>query len=229
MEKNFNIIVGITGTTQREWEDKLNEVEHLGIKEVSLFLVNYDKEQRQKIYWALSHSHIQSIPLVHLREDMEKSELELLEKKYKTKYFTCHESDFVNHNIEHWKGLYKDLYLEMNTDGRVAKEVNVAEIGGFCIDTGHFKVGLERTSSDFAYVDQKKEMLKYFACNHISGWVPRTNKHIHRITSLQDFDYLKLLPRFVFSNVLALEVTNSIKAQLTFKEYIAALLEEKFK
>ena len=43
-------------------------------------------------------------------------------------------------------------------------------------------------------------------------------------TSLKDFDYLTTLPKYVFSDIIALEVDNSIKEQLKFKEYLDKLL-----
>ena len=41
---------------------------------------------------------------------------------------------------------------------------------------------------------------------------------------MKDFEYLKTLPDFVFSKVIALEVYNSIKEQLEFKKQIIKLL-----
>jgi len=170
MKHHFNILVSITGKTEKEWEDKLQEIESLGIQEIALFLEMYDKNQKQKIYDALLKSGVKSIPLVHIRHDMEKEELEFLQKNYHTKYFTCHEENFSHGDISHWKGFYKNIYLEMNFDNAISKKVDVEKIGGFCVDLAHFKAGLEKSSKEFEYVFERKDMHRYFTCNHVNGW-----------------------------------------------------------
>lgn len=217
------ILVSITGKEEKEWQDKLQEIEKLGIKECALFLELYKKEEKQKIYKALLQSPIKNIPLVHIRHDMKKDELEFLQKNFKTKYFTCHEENFVHHDVEHWKGFYKSIYLEMNFDNFVSKKVMVEKIGGFCIDLAHFKCGLEELSKDFKYVFKRRDK-KLFVCNHLNGWNPEKNIDMHTIHSLRDFNYLKTLPRFVIGKVIALEMFNSIKEQLVFKKYLETLV-----
>ena len=231
MKNNFekSILVSITGSTQKEWQDKLEEIKTLKIKETALFLEMYEAEERKKIYQALLDSPIKSIPLVHIRHDMTKGELEFLQKNFKTKYFTCHEENFANHDVKHWKGFYKNIYLEMNFDNVVSKEVAVEKIGGFCVDLSHFKVGLEKLSKDFEYVFKRKAIHKYFKCNHLNGWNPKINKDMHTVYELKNFDYLKTLPKFIFGKIIALETFNSIKEQLEFKNYLAELLKNKFK
>jgi len=222
-----NILVSITGREEKEWQDKLKEIEESGIKEVALFLEIFEKEQREKIYKALLSSKIKSIPLVHIRHDMVKEELEFLKNNYKTKYFTIHEENFVHDNVKNWKGFYKNIYLEMNFDNFVSKKVKVEKIKGFCIDLAHFKVAMEKLNKDFEYVFKRKEIHKYFKCNHLNGWNSEKNIDMHTIHSLKDFDYLKTLPQFVFGNTIAFETFNSIKEQLEFKKYITELLENK--
>lgn len=227
--KNFNILVSITGREEKEWQDKLKEIEDFKIRKIALFLEIFEKDQREKIYEALKESHIKSIPLVHIRHDMERSELEFLKKHYKTKYFTCHEENFVRDDTKQWKGFYKNIYLEMNFDNIVSKKVKVEKIGGFCIDLSHFKVALEKLTKDFEYVFERKDIHQYFKCNHINGWNSETNKDMHTILDVKNFDYLKTLPPFVFGETIALEVFNSIKEQLEFKKYLAGLLKKNSK
>ena len=224
-----NILVSITGSQEKNWQDKLQEITDFKIQEIALFLEIFEKEQREKIYQALLTSNVKSIPLVHIRHDMTKDELQFLKTTFKAKYFTCHEENFVHHDIEHWKGFYKNIFLEMNFDNFVSKKVMVEKIGGFCIDLAHFKVGLEKLSKDFEYVYSKNKMAKYFKCNHVNGYNPKINKDMHTIYSFKEFDYLKTLPEFVFLNVIALEMSNPIQEQLEFKKYLTKLLSEKFK
>lgn len=220
--------MSITGKTEKEWQDKLQEINNLGIKEVALFLELYNKEQKQKIYKALLKSSITSIPLVHLRHDMDKKELEFLKKNFKTRYFTIHEINFQHDDILKWKGFYKQLCLEMNYDDFVSGKVKVKNINGFCVDLSHFKAGMERLNRDFAYIYNRKNITKYFDCNHINGFDSKNCKDIHTVSNLLEFEYLKTLPNFVFGKIIAIETFNSIKEQLEFKKYLIDLLNKKF-
>lgn len=231
-----HILVSITGYTKKDWQDKLTEIEQINsagktksIKKIALFLELYEKPERQRIYKALLNSSIKSIPLVHIRHDMSKEELEVLTKNFKTKYFTIHEINFQNNDIVHWKGFYKNITLEMNFDNYVSSKVKVEKIDGFCVDLAHFKVAMERLNRDFNYVYIKRGHKKYFDCNHLNGWDSQTNCDMHTIESLENFDYLKTLPNFVFGKIIALETFNTIAEQLEFKKYLSKLLTEKFK
>lgn len=226
MTKRFNILVSIAGRNEQDWQEKLKEIEYLKITEVALFLELYEKAERKKIYEALLNSGVKNIPLVHIRHDMTKDELKFLQKNYRATYFTCHEENFVHGDISRWKGFYKNIYLEMNFDKAVSKEVKVEKIGGFCIDLAHFKCGLENLSKDFEYVFNRKDK-KYFICNHVNGYNPEINCDMHTIYEFKNFDYLKTLPAFVFGECIALETFNSIKEQLKFKKYVTTLLSEK--
>lgn len=220
-----NILIGLTGEKPEDLILKIKEAENFKIKEASLFLeIIFERNNRQKVYDALAQSKIKKIPLAHIRDDMTKDELGFLAKKFKTKYFTIHEENFVQGDIKKWKGFYKDLYLEMNFDNFVSKKVKVEKIGGFCVDLAHFKAGMEKLSRDFEYVFDKKENKKYFDCNHLNGYSPKTNCDMHTIYNLKDFDYLKTLPKFLFGKCIALEVRNSIKEQLAFKKYLSKIL-----
>lgn len=222
-----NILVSITGKTVEECLEKIKEADSFKIKEAGLFLEFLEKDGREKVYEALSACKIKKITLVHARHDMALEEFKFLKKKYKTKYFTIHEINFQHDDILKWKGFYKNLFLEMNFDNFVSKKVVVEKIGGFCVDLAHFKVGMEMLNKDFDYVYSRKEIEKYFACSHLNGWRPEINCDTHTIYKLENFDYLKTLPTFLWGKCVALEVFNSIKEQLEFKTYLTGLLEEK--
>ena len=49
----------------------------------------------------------------------------------------------------------------------------------------------------------------------------------HNFENLSEFDYLKKYPKNYFSNLIALELENSIKEQLVAKEYIIDILSKK--
>jgi len=229
MEKRKNlskiITVGITGYKDRHWQDKLKEIEKLKISRASLFLERFTKRQRDKIYQALLKSKIKEIPLVHIRNDMTRDELIFLAEKYHQPYFTIHESSFKY--LDKWRGFHKNLYLEMDYDNYVSAKVKVEKVGGFCVDLAHFKAGEEKFSKDFEYVIEMKNKKQYFKCNHISGYSFAGNHDIHAPKNLKDFDYLETLPKFLFGDVMAIEVDNSIAEQLKFKKYLVKILNHR--
>ncbi|HQB84986.1 MAG TPA: hypothetical protein PLZ69_00930 [Candidatus Pacearchaeota archaeon] len=223
------ILVSITGKDENACIEKINELNNLGIKEIGLFLTLLDKRQRKDVYSNLLQSKIKNIPLVHIRHDMTKDELILLKENFKTKYFTIHEINFLRNDVLKWIDFYENLTLEMNFDNFVSKKVKVEEIRGFCVDLAHFKVGMEMLNKDFDYVYNKKDVPKYFVCNHLNGWNPETNRDMHTVNSLEYFDYLKTMPVFLFGKCIAIELFNPIKEQLEFKKYLVSLLSERLK
>ena len=129
--------------------------------------------------------------------------------------------------LKKWKGRYKELYLEMNKDNKISKNVDVSKIGGFCVDLSHFKAAEEIWSKEFIYTIKRKNS-KYFKCNHLNGYSYKKNTDLHTVKSLKEFDYLLTLPKFLFGNAIAIETYNSIKQQLKFKAYLTKLLNKKF-
>ncbi len=140
-----------------------------------------------------------------------------LEAKFKTKYFTVHENSF--NFLSKWPGFEDKIFLEMDYNNSISKKVDVEEIGGFCIDLAHFKAAMVRFAKEFDYTYLRKSE-NIFLCNHLNGYDERKNKDIHEIKNLNEFDYLKTLPDFVFSKVIALEMENSITEQIEFKDYL---------
>jgi len=228
MSTNFEnrIFFGITGEKDKDWQQKLNDLNKLRIKEAALFLETFDQSQRKKIYRALLDTGIKKIPLCHISNDMEVEELTFLESKFNTEYFTIHERSFGF--LDKWKGFEKKLYLEMNADDYISPGVEVEKIGGFCVDLSHFKIALAEWTKDFDYTYLKKEIAN-FSCNHLNGYSEEKNTDLHIIESLKDFDYLKTLPEFIFGNVIGLEVENDIAEQIKFKKYLVKLLDSLYK
>lgn len=224
MEKLSNrILVSITGDKEKDWKSKLEEIKKYKIKKIALFIECFKKQQRNKIYKALLSSNIKEIHLVHIRHDTSKQELKLLLKNFKVKCFVIHESGF--NYLKKWSGFHKKLFLEMNYDNFVPKNVNLNKIGGFCIDLSHFKSAEKKQSKDFKYIIKRKKEKRYFVCNHLNGYSYKKNVDLHTIKSLKDFSYLKTLPTFLFGKYIAIEVFNSITEQLKFKKYIISMLK----
>ena len=122
-----------------------------------------------------------------------------------------------------WEGYWDKLYLEMDYNSEIGKNVKVRKIGGFCVDLAHFKSAIARGSEEAYYIFMRKNKIK-FATNHLGGYSPETKSDLHVITSLKDFDYLTTLPKWVFGDTIAIEVDNSIGEQIKFREYLIKIL-----
>jgi hypothetical protein len=227
-EESFlnKICLGLTGDKNIDWQSKLKEINQLQIKEAAVFLERFDKKERDNFYRFFKRSSIESVPLVHLRSDVAKEEIEFFVKRYKTRHFNIHEDHFKL--LNNWKGYWDKLYLEMNYDSEIAKNVKVKKIGGFCVDLAHFKTAIARGAEEAYYIFIRKNKIK-FACNHISGYSEVKTRDKHIAASLKDFDYLTTLPKYVFGEILAMETDNSIKDQIKFKKYIAKILDKYFR
>ncbi len=227
MRGNFEkrILLGITGAKDKDWQEKLNDLNKLQIQEAALFLEKFSQSQRKKIYRALLDSSLKRIPFCHIRNDMEIEEVVFLENKFKTKYFNIHEKSFGF--LEKWPGFEKKLYLEMDANNYISQKVIVEKIGGFCVDLSHFKIAQTGWTKEFDYTYFRKGKIK-FACNHLNGYDEIKNADMHTVKSLKDFDYLTTLPKFIFGKIIALETDNSIAQQIKFKKYLVKLLEDLF-
>jgi hypothetical protein len=219
------IYPSITGETGEKWRNKLNEINELKLEEVAVFLSWFDKRERSYFYKFLLKSSIKKIPLVHLRDDTDDSDIEFFTENFGTEYFNIHESFF--RVLNQWKDYRDKLYLELNYNNEIPKDVDIKKIGGFCIDFSHLKSAIARGTKEAYYILSRKNKIK-FICNHVNGYDFTERSCKHTITGLKDFDYLTTLPKYVFGEVIALEVYNTIKEQLEFKKYLIKLLNNYF-
>lgn len=227
MKKDWGkrITLGITGGTEEEWREKIDEINEMGLDTASLFLERYRRNQRKMIYAALEESSIKNIPLIHIKNEMTRDELDYLCRRYDNPLLTIHENSFEI--MDKWHGFFGQLYLEMNYDNHVAQNIIVERIGGFCVDLAHFKAAEEKWSREFEYTLKRKDDETLFACNHLSGYSHEKNQDVHIATSLSQFDYLITLPDFVLSDVIAIEVDNPLSEQIEFRKYILDLLNSR--
>ncbi|KXB08865.1 hypothetical protein AKJ56_00190 [candidate division MSBL1 archaeon SCGC-AAA382N08] len=223
MENSDNLFVSITGEENEDWQSKIREVNEYGLKKVAVFLERLKKEQREPLYRALLDSEVEKIPLVHLRHDVVSEEITFLINNFSTPCFNIHEDHFAL--LDKWKSYWNRLYLEMNTDSEIADNVKVKKIGGFCIDLAHFRKAVARGAEESYYVFLRRKNIE-FKCNHISGYSEREDTDLHVVDEVGHFDYLKELPEYLFGETLALEVDNSIREQLEFREYVSDILRK---
>jgi len=219
-----NIYVTITGIDNADWQEKLEEIEEFGITEACVFLTRFDKKERDHLYKFLLKSSLKYVPLVHLRHDTDSSDIEFFRKNFGTQHFNIHETHFGE--IARWGDNLKDLYLELNYDGGIPKDVDIDKIGGFCLDLSHFQSSVARGTEEATFVFKERSNGN-FKCNHLNGYNDLLQRDVHFVTDLKQFDYLKNLPDFVFGEIIAIEVDNNITEQLKFKEYILKILDKR--
>lgn len=216
------ILLGITGKTPFQLQEKIIDLQKYKIKKAALFLEFLTKNQRIEVYNFLLGSNLKEIPFVHAKNDMSSSELKFLQKHFKTKFFNVHEDSLPY--LSKWKGFYHKILIEFNYNNQMPKQLAIGKLGGFCIDLSHFKASETRWTKEFYYIVKKHKLHKLFKANHLNGYSSYKKKDLHTIKKLKEFDYLKTLPKFVFSKYIALETFNPIKQQIIFKKYIIELL-----
>lgn len=217
------ILLSITGEKSFDWASKLKEINARKITEVAVFLERFDQKERDNLYRLLLKSTVQSVPFLHLRDDITAGEMEFFFNRYQTRHFNIHEDHFKV--LDRWKGYLKNLYLEMDYNSKIAKDVKVRRIGGFCVDLSHFKAAIERGAEEAYYVFTRKSKAT-IDCNHLSGYDPSEMKDVHFVKDRNSFDYLVTLPKYVFGKIIALEIDNPIGEQIKFKEHISRLLDD---
>lgn len=225
------ILPTITTITKLAWLDKIAEVKELKLEEVCLFLTCLNQEQRKEVFRLLEETSVKRIPFVHLRSDMELSELDYLAKRYQTKVFNIHtQKEFPSLNDY---GPYKKSVCIENTYEPL-NESELEEFGGVCLDLSHLEN--DRILQPGKY-RQNTEVLKKYSprCSHISAVKKESfideESHLritsHHFDDLSELAYLAKYPLAYFGEVSALELENSIEEQLRAKEYISTLIRKK--
>jgi hypothetical protein len=224
MSLEKRIICGITTNPKFSWKYKIRQADILGLNKVAFFLTYIEIAERKKIYEVLKKSKIKEIPLVHIRGDFEKWELEFFYENYKTRHFNCHEQTFDY--LYKWSGFEKNIYLEYNFDNHIPKIADVSKIAGLCVDLSHFWVAKATGADEYqrTIIDSNKSCV---GVNHLGGFSKRISRSLHYIYSLSNFDYLEEIPKKYFSNIIAIELDNSLKQQMFFKKHLINLLEKK--
>jgi hypothetical protein len=218
------IYFGITGEDNHDWRKKLDWINAHDIKEAAVFLERFEPKEREELRQALLESSLKKVPLVHIRHDTTKAELEFFDKNFQTHCFNIHEKHF--NRLDRWEGWWNKLYLEMNYDSEIPQKVRVEEIGGFCIDLAHFRAALAEGSEEAYYVWLRRNNVS-FRCNHLGGYSEDKDVDLHWVDDKNEFNYLAELPEYVFGDIIALEVDNGLNQQQEFKEHIITALQKR--
>jgi len=218
------IYPSITTGPKQSWQHKIWECDRLGVTEVSVFPTFLKITERKKLYAALQKSSIKYIPHVHIRDDFELWEFEFFYNNYGTRCFNFHEHSFDD--LYKWPGFAKYIYLEYNKDNFISDLVKVNKIAGLCIDLSHLWSAKYKHFKEFDKTNQDLKKYKV-GCNHLNGYSYRYKRDIHFVTNTKQLDYLKEVPKKYFSNIISLEMQNSITEQLEYKRYVVSILNNK--
>jgi len=229
--KNRKILPTITTINNNLWRKKMEEAKKLKLKEVFVFLTALGRKERKEFYKLLKETEIEKIPFVHIRSDMELSELDYLIENYKTELFNVHTEKQYPFVYDCSK--YKDIICIENIYAFRLNEKEIKDYAGICLDFAHLEN--IRLTNKKAYQHDVEVLEKYpIKCNHISAIkkISFLRKNImkydsHYLEDLSELDYLKKYPSNYFSPFIAIELENSIKEQLEAKDYIIDLLKNK--
>ncbi|MBU3942516.1 hypothetical protein KKA24_00870, partial [Patescibacteria group bacterium] len=192
------ILLGVTTTSGSNWRGKIKEIKKLGLKEVAFFVTCLNKEERQEFYDLAEETGVKA-PFVHIKSDMDVSELDYLVDKFKTKVFNIHtEREYpLKYNLSKYK---KKIYIENIYFDLLEEEVK--EFGGICLDMSHLEEDSISRKNKFK---QNIEIIErnFIGCNHISAITkePRFDEEAgfsrhdrHFFKDLSELDYLKKYP-----------------------------------
>lgn len=230
VDLDSNMKIYPTITTLVDFNEKINEVNTLGLKEVCVFFTGLNFEERKDLISKIKNSPIKEIPFAHIRTDMTIEELDFLIENYNTKKFNIHTEKEYPLVYDYSK--YKDLIFIENVH-HILDEEEINKWAGICLDLSHLEN--ERLMNNHIF-NENMEIAKRnkIGCNHISGARGEININEkgeeryddHFARDFSDFDYLKKYEKNLFSNFCAMELNNSIEFQLKAIDYINKIMNE---
>jgi hypothetical protein len=234
---NTKILLGLTTTEGSNWQDKINEIPKLGIKEIAVLPETLGFEQRKQMYKKLEETSLESIPFVHLRNDMEQPELDYLVAKYKTKVFCVHTDDLGFKLFDRLPKYQSMIFMENPTANKSAiknfnkEKFSEHQVSGICLDLSHLES--QRVINKPAF-KQVQSMLNSYqvGCDNISGvstnlFLKLFHKktEVHDLKSLDQLDYLRKFPKQYFAKYIIIELDNSFQEQIEIQKHLTNMLD----
>ncbi|HAT74608.1 MAG TPA: hypothetical protein DCS28_01010 [Candidatus Moranbacteria bacterium] len=232
---NHKILLGLTTTPDSDWRKKIEECKKFDIQEIALFPTAIGFESRQELYRLLENSPVKNIPHVHLRNDMEKEELDYLVEKFHTQVFNIHPRKNVHPFTNDYEKHIPNIYVE---NSEVAPEIEELEkYGGLCVDFSHWQDAVLK--NDQEHISKMQEAVGKFkiGCSHISGVGSVLEKFQdakfpeiiyegyskHTLSELKELDYMKNFIQYL-PELVSIELENSFEEQLKVKKYLEDLI-----
>ncbi len=235
MQKNHEILLGLTTTAGSDWREKIKEIKKFSVEKIALFPTCLDKNQRKELYLLLDDIGDLKIPHVHLRDDFELKEMDFLVKRFGTVVFNVHPQNSwpLQNDLSKYR---KQIFVENLEGTSLPSDTDLVKFSGLCIDFAHLES--MRLSGDPAYENFAKKLKKYpIGCCHISAILaePATDERDfenpgqkfsdrHLFENFSEFDYMKRYKEFL-PQYISLELENSLAQQLEGRTYLKKILE----
>ncbi|MFO7807060.1 MAG: hypothetical protein R6V40_01400 [Candidatus Moraniibacteriota bacterium] len=226
------VLLGLTTTGGSSIKEKIEEIKEFNLKEIALFLTGINQKKRRELYSALEETPLKEIPHVHLRNDMEKWELEYLESRFEVSAYNIHgqKSSFPFSGCgEILKSYGNKIYIE-NTEF-VPDQEEMKKVGGLCVDFSHWQdaILLNWEKYDHKLRTSAKEFP--VGCSHVSAVGKFAGDSFtgegyskHRFDDISELDYMKNFINYL-PDLISLELENSFKEQMKVKDYLRKQLD----
>jgi len=234
-------LLALTTTHKAYWQDKVKEIDLLGLKEISIFPTCLELEKRKELYGLLEKTGLKKIPFTHLRTDCEQWEIEYLMKRFDCQIFNIHADNLAQSFLDRCQKYRHLVYIENGEHYQINplfKKI-LDQAAGLCLDFSHWE-DYEVRQDNKNYRNFKKYIAKYkVGCAHISVIKDEifTSSDVfgnqsqffasHFMKNLSEFnymkDYLKYLPEYS-----AIEIENSLAEQLKAKQYLEQMIKESY-
>ena len=186
---NRKVLFGLTTTRGSNWREKVEEIKRNGIEEVALFLTGLKKREREELYKLLEKTSIKSIPHVHLRTDMNLSELDYLNDKYKVAAFNLHPQT-VYPIIYDYSKYFNKIYME-NISKDIPTKGEMEKFAGICVDFAHWEANRKKN----IYREFKNMVSSCkIGCCHISAirnFLGLFTYDDHRMKKINELSYIE--------------------------------------
>lgn len=218
------ILLGLTTTPLSDWREKVKEIDRYGLREIALFPTFLNIESRKELYALLEKSCLAEILHVHLRDDMEKWEIDYFRTRWNVRLFNIHSDWSFFERIREW-GIEKQVYVEnLHRIDDVFKKI-VALSGGICPDFSHWEVHGGKKGNGY---EQLIGLLGEFpaGCCHISSiknWFGFFRDDDHFLRQLNHLDYIKKYLPWL-PEVVSIELENPFSKQLEVKKYLEKII-----
>lgn len=229
------LLPSITTCSPQLWREKIQEIETLELKEVALFVTGLSNEERAECFRLLEEIKSRQsfcIPFVHAVSSMRDEEYRILSDSFGTIAFNLHnQGEFpLQHPLT--RETCKKIYIENTSIDLPIPVADLEAFAGICFDLSHLEDTRRSCPENY---ERLLNLTKRFpvGANHISAVshsVERTvegfdHYSIHTLSSSSQMNYLLDLDPRAFSNLIAIELENSLEYQLRILPRIQILLD----
>jgi len=224
--KRKRILPGLTTTPGSDWRGKVDEMKRFGIREIALFPTYLEKAEREELYRMLEEIDGLSVPHIHLRDDMDETELAFLDERFAPIAYNAHES--VRGKDRFLK--YRDRMFIENHFHEVDEGL-LGEYAGLCLDVQHHHRSRILAPSTHEQVRDLLGSGVVVGCCHISPY-PEPANAVERKRLGVDDHYMIDLPELSYvaeyaehlPDIVSIEMENAFEEQLRAKERLEKII-----